>query len=334
MSQRLKPLVVLLAVLLLIAGCGAKSVTNSGASPSASPEAASANAERVIKHVRGEAKIKGTPKRIVALEWKYVEELLALGIQPVGVADIAGYKKWISAKPELAANVQDVGTRQEPSLELITSLKPDLIIAAGNRVKNNYEQLSAIAPTLVFDQYLEDTSKNQYAEMESHFKVIADIVGKKTEADVVLADLNKSYEAAKTKLQAAGKAGTDYVLVSASSNQNAVSLRLFLDNSAAIEVLNRIGLKNAYKSQKYETNGFSTASVESLLPVQQANLLYVVQPDDNVFAKQLKDNDVWKSLTFVKESRLYPLGGDMWLYGGPGSLKLLVEKTVEQLTKK
>ncbi|UKS26307.1 iron-siderophore ABC transporter substrate-binding protein [Paenibacillus sp. HWE-109] len=334
MRQRLKPLVVLLAVLLLIAGCGAKSVTNSGASPSASPEAASANAERVIKHVRGEAKIKGTPKRIVVLEWKYVEELLTLGIQPVGVADIAGYKKWISAKPELAANVQDVGTRQEPSLEVITSLKPDLIIAAGNRVKNNYEQLSAIAPTLVFDQYLEDTSKNQYAEMESHYKVIADIVGKKTEADVVLADLNKSYEAAKTKLQAAGKAGTDYVLASASSNQNAVSLRLFLDNSAAIEVLNRIGLKNAYKSQKYETNGYSTASVESLLPVQQANLLYVVQPDDDVFAKQLKDNDVWKSLAFVKESRLYPLGGDMWLYGGPGSLKLLVEKTVEQLTKK
>ncbi len=33
-----------------------------------------------------------TPTRIVALEWVYVENLLALGIQPVGVADIDGYK--------------------------------------------------------------------------------------------------------------------------------------------------------------------------------------------------------------------------------------------------
>ncbi|MNW69967.1 hypothetical protein D3C74_491200 [compost metagenome] len=52
-----------------------------------------------------------------------------------------------------------------------------------------------------------------------------------------------------------------------------------------------------------------------------------------MFEKQLKDNAVWKGLKFVKEGRTYPLGGDMWLFGGPESAELLANKIVELLAK-
>ena len=45
---------------------------------------------RTIKHALGETKITGVPKRIVALEWLYAEDVLALGVQPVGIADMKG----------------------------------------------------------------------------------------------------------------------------------------------------------------------------------------------------------------------------------------------------
>ncbi|MGB3760615.1 MAG: ABC transporter substrate-binding protein, partial [Rivularia sp. (in: cyanobacteria)] len=67
-----------------------------------------------------------TPSRVVALGWVYVEDLLALGIQPVGVADIEGYQKFVNIQPQLAASVVDVGTRAEPNLEAIAQLEPDL----------------------------------------------------------------------------------------------------------------------------------------------------------------------------------------------------------------
>ncbi|TMV48515.1 iron-siderophore ABC transporter substrate-binding protein [Paenibacillus mesophilus] len=327
----------MLVFVFILAGCGSSSPApadnKQGAAPSANNSGTNAApATKSIQHAMGTTDIKGTPSKIVILEWSYAESLLAVGMQPVGLADINGYKKWVNAKPELAANVVDVGTRQEPNLEIIASLKPDLIVTTTARSKTSYDKLKAIAPTIVFDPSSEQASKDMYADMINSLKTIADIVGKSAEADKVVKDLDKTYEDAKAKLKAASKEGAEIVLTQAYSNQNAAVLRIFTDNSSVVQIYTKLGLKNVYKPEKFESQGFATASVESLPAVQKANFLYVVQNDDNVFEKQLKDNAVWKGLAFVKENRTYSLGGDMWLFGGPLSIKNIVDKTVSLLT--
>ncbi|MEF3302725.1 ABC transporter substrate-binding protein [Paenibacillus sp. GYB003] len=343
MFKLVKPITLLVALLLILAGCGASSGSPSsapadGKQGSAAPAGANpgtaAPATRTIEHAMGTAEIKGTPSRIVILEWTYAENLLALGIQPVGLADIAGYKKWVNAKPEPAATVVDVGTRQEPNMEVIMSLKPDLIVTTTIRAKTSYDKLKAIAPTIVFDPYSEKASKDLYAAMLDSFKLMADIVGKSAEADKVIRDLDKLYADARAKLKAAGKEGAEFVLTQAYSNQNAAVFRLMTENSAVSQIYGKLGLKNAYKPEKFESQGFATTSVEALPAVQNANFIYAVQSDDNVFEKQLKDNSVWKGLAFVKENRTYAIGGDMWLFGGPLSVSKIVDKTVSVLTAK
>lgn len=42
-----------------------------------------------------------------------------------------------------------VGTREQPNLEVISSLQPDLIIADAERHKGIYKDLQQIAPTIV-----------------------------------------------------------------------------------------------------------------------------------------------------------------------------------------
>lgn len=86
------------------------------------------NEVRIIKHAMGETEIAGTPERIVALEWSASEILLTMGVQPIAVADIEGMKKFL--RPEgLSSDITDIGTVQEPNLEAIAELEPDLIIA-------------------------------------------------------------------------------------------------------------------------------------------------------------------------------------------------------------
>lgn len=346
-NRRISLFIVLSVMLVLLAACGknnnekdgaqagSPSVSAPTATESASPaspasESPAADAERSIQHVLGATKVKGTPSKIVVLEWTYAEDLLSLGVQPAGVADIENMKKNVSLPTELEADVQDVGTRQEPNLEAIAALEPDLIIGVKFRHEATYDQLSAIAPTLLFNPYPEEGNGDQYQEMVSTFKTIADVVGKTAEADAVLADLQTTYDVAKAKLAAAGKEGQSIVLAMAYTNQNAVTFRLTTDNGLAIKIMENIGLKNAYKSEQFEGYGFSTKDVEALTTLQDADYLHIT--NDDAVGDMLSKNAVWTGLKFVKENRTYALGGDTWPYGGPHSAKIMAERAANALT--
>ncbi|CAM4277344.1 ABC transporter substrate-binding protein [Paenibacillus tarimensis] len=292
------------------------------------------NGPITINTVKGEVTLDKPAERIVSLEWTYTEDLLAVGVQPVGHADIEGYKNWYSIPQELSAEVTDVGTRQEPNLELITSLSPDLIIVPDYRSAANYDQLAAIAPTIVFGPYpAEDAGYDQYEEMESTFREIAKAVGKEAEAEQVLANMQEAFAAAADKIKAAGKEGHKVVLTQAWSTNNVPEFRLFTDNSLAAQILEKIGLENAWESDKFEVYGFSTNSVEALSKIEDASLLHMVQDEDNIFENQLKDNAVWNAYPFVKEGRVYALGGDTWPFGGPLAAEVFAAKTADLLSQ-
>ncbi|MEZ4640311.1 MAG: ABC transporter substrate-binding protein [Caldilineaceae bacterium] len=312
-------------LLALLAGCAAP------ASPADTPAAdATTPAEPVtITHALGQTTIPATPQRIVALEWTYVEDLLALGIQPIGVADIVGYESWVQIPVTLAEDVVDVGTRQAPNLETLARLQPDLILAPSFRVAEIYDELSAIAPTLTFDPYPTDESVTQYAEMRQTFRTIADVVGRQTEAEAVLVGMDATFDAARSQIEAAGRLGEPFALAQA-FGQDTVQVRLFTGNAMAVEIVEQIGLENAWADAAFQQYGFSTVSVETLPDLGSLNFFYVVQADNDVFAREAIA-PVWQSLAFVEEGRAYALGGDTWLFGGPLSAEVLVQTILSAL---
>ncbi|MFF2910609.1 ABC transporter substrate-binding protein [Paenibacillus sp. NPDC057934] len=340
MHKRLLSVVMLIVVILVAAGCGSNNTTNSATNDKAKSNATAENSGSetasgpiVLKDAKGEVKLDKPAQKVVVLEWTFTEDVIALGVQPVGNADNENYKLYVTSEASLDANVTDVGTRDEPNLETIAALKPDLIIANAPSNEAIYDQLKSIAPTLIFSLYPAEGQGNQYTLMEDTFKTIAAALGKTAEGDKVLADLDAHYADAKTKLAAAGKEGLNYVLTQAYSYQNAATMRLFTDNSLAVQTLDRIGLKNDWKPDNFESYGFSTSTVEALPAVQDTNLLYIVQKDDDIFTKTLKDNSVWNGLTFVKEKRTYALDSATWVFGGPISSKVIVDEVVKTLTK-
>ncbi|SFF23871.1 iron complex transport system substrate-binding protein [Paenibacillus catalpae] len=336
---------ILAAMMVFLAACGGGNNSNNGGNNKEASEQASTNAnanastntasedtaERSIKHALGETKITGTPKKVVVLEWTYAEDLIALGVQPAGVADVKGYGEWYGAiDPKLDAAVVDVGTRQEPSIETITSLDPDLIIGVSFRHEAIYDQLSAIAPTLIFNPYPEEGGLDQYSEMEQTFTAIADALGKKADGEKVLADLHTFYDDSKAKLASAGKEGQEIVFTQAWTNEGVATFRLFTDNSMAMAILAKVGLKNAHQDSAFQQYGYSETDIEGLTKTPNASVLYTTSATDTVFSELLPNNEVYKNLNFAKENRVYDMKG-IWPFGGPLSAKLLVERTLEAL---
>ncbi|WP_163573746.1 ABC transporter substrate-binding protein [Fodinicola feengrottensis] len=159
----------------------ALALTGCGSAPSTSDSAAGAVR---VTDANGTQSLKAPAKRVVALEWSYGEDLLALGVQPVGVADIAGYNTWVTAGSRFVPSTKDVGKRQEPSLDAIYQLKPDLIVTDADRVTpNSLAALKKIAPTLVFDAYVKP---DHLTGALNSFRQLGTAVGRTSQAQAVV----------------------------------------------------------------------------------------------------------------------------------------------------
>ncbi|MGW8442326.1 ABC transporter substrate-binding protein [Paenibacillus sp. S33] len=333
MKKGLIGILLLMVFTLTLAGCGAddKASDKDQAPTSGSKPTDTATGPVTVKHNRGAITLNKPAQRVVVLEWTFTEDLIALGVQPVGNADNANYKVYVTPEAALDSSVIDVGTRNEPNLEAIAALKPDLIISNVDGNEAIYDQLKAIAPTIEYN--LNDGNGYDHDKMVEIFNSIAVALGKEDKAKQVLAELDQHYAEAKEKLTAAGKSDYHYILTQAFTSQNAASLRMFSDNSVVAATLAKIGMINDWKPSKVEQYGFSTVGIEALSAVQDSNFIYIVQPDDNVFGAPMKNNSVWNGLNFVKEKRTYSLSGTTWTFGGPLSSKGLVDQVVGAITQ-
>lgn len=279
-----------------------------------------------VEHALGEVCVSDTVERVVSLEWSYTEMLLSLGVQPVGVADIEGYGNWVSVPVTLDADMIDVGSRQEPNLEVIAGLAPDLILVPAFRAAENYDELSAIAPTLTFDHYPPDGASH-YQSMIDAFNVIATAIDREAEAETVLNDLQAVYDQAAEIVAEAGMADEGFILSQSYLSSETPTFRLFTDNAMAVEIIEQIGLQNAWEDVPGQY-GFSTVDFEGFASIGDVQFLYIAQPEDNEI---ITDAPVWDALPFVQSEQAYWLGGDVWLFGGPLSAITLIETVIDAL---
>lgn len=308
----------------VLAACG-----NTGGSAAGAEGAGDGGGELKIEDSETTVTLDEPAVKVVALEYSYIEDLLALGIDPVGVADKAGYHQWVTAGPRIPKSTEDVGTRQEPSIEAIQALSPDLIITDATRAATSVEQLKGIAPTLLFDPTRQDM--NQWTEMRTTFSEIAKAVGKQERGEQVLQSLDEKLAADKQQLADAGLDGAPVALSQGFTQESAPLLRMFTPKAQAGAILGKLGLNNAWEGKPDEW-GFTTVDVEALTSVSSSHFMYVADPADNPYTGALAENPVWKGLGFVKEDRLHALDPGTWTFGGPLSCELVADEVVKALT--
>lgn len=318
-------IILLLLGMLVLTGCmQEKTETKASESNKTAKETIS------IEDGFGKQEFDTVPERVIALEWSIVEELLALGIQPVGVADIENFNKWVTIDAQLDDSVVEVGLRTEPNIEEIAKLEPDVIIGKKGHQGDLKEDLEKIAPVVMYDSTSEEALEDLYADMLKTFYTTATLVGKEQEAEERVNHLENRMAEAKENIKSADLPMTDFVFTQAYSVNQAPTFRLFTPNSAVSHVLEGIGLTNKIQDQGIQSSGFVETNVEGVSNYEEALFIHTVQKDDPLF-DNLAGNEAWKSLHFVQEDAMYDAGAGVWTFGSVLSMETLIEHVEEAL---
>jgi iron complex transport system substrate-binding protein len=102
---------------------------------------------RTVTHARGTTRLETKPTRVVVLDTGEIDDVLSLGVVPVGIATPNGTVP--SYLADQTAGVTNIGSLDGLRLEAIAALHPDLILGSQLRVDQLYDRLAEIAPTVL-----------------------------------------------------------------------------------------------------------------------------------------------------------------------------------------
>ncbi|MCP2261041.1 iron complex transport system substrate-binding protein [Streptoalloteichus tenebrarius] len=138
---------------------------------------------RTIRHAKGETRLERRPERVVVLDTGELDNVVALGVQPVGVAYTEGSPTMPSYVGDRGGQPVTVGTNNNLNFEAIQNLRPDLILGSVLRLDAQYDKLAAIAPTVF-------TLRPGFTWKEN-FRVNAAALDRSADADRLIADYER-----------------------------------------------------------------------------------------------------------------------------------------------
>lgn len=272
---------------------------------------------RTIKHDLGTTTVKGSPTRVVALETSYVDALANMGITPVGIADDKQPVK-VTGLGDHVGKYTSVGLRSAPNLSVISSLKPDLIVADTIRDKAVYDQLKGIAPTVSFTSLgagYKDTlstdlqvavAVNRCDQMEkaisAHLKRMSAIVAgaKKASGSFIYADVTPP----------------DFSAHSA--------------NQWEPEILEQIGLHSAIATHPGSRN--LKLSLEQVFSYNPDVMFLGKDTGAGTAVDKWKSSAVYKQIKAVKSGRVYVVDGTLWsALRSMGNAEKLLQQAIDAL---
>ena len=241
--------------------------------------------------------------RIIALEWLPVELLIALGVMPMGVADIHNYNLWVK-EPQLAPSVIEIGQRTAPNKELMQQLDPSLIIVSQGYGPKS-DQLTSIAPVL--SVIANDGTGHPLQQAIASLHKLADYLGLQAQAASHL----QHYQQILAQTRESLKSATDQpVLLFSFLDKHHVLV--FGEGSLLEEVMSDVGLTNAWDGEKNYW-GSVTVGIERLASIQNARALCFDHGSENILAEVAK-TPLWQSLSFVRQKQLSVVPA-VWFYG-------------------
>lgn len=256
--------------------------------------------------------------RLACLEWASAELVTSLGIQPVAVADLKGYRDWVVA-PQMSDECLDLGSRGEPNLEVLLKLKPDMIVSAyGYGLEEG--PFARIAPLHTVAFY-DGTGRAPYRQAESETLRLGERLRLEAEARKVIESTAAAIS--KAKMMLADRGDGPLAVVSMFDDRH---VRVYGRASLFQDVLDRLGLTNAWTGETGSW-GFSTMGIEELVAIGDARLISL-DPIPQHVKIRIEQSTLWKSLPCVRAGNVTTIP-PVWPFGGLAAAarfaKLLVQ---------
>ncbi len=270
-----------------------------------------------VKDAKGEFTLDKTPSRVVVLEYSFVDALAQVGVSPVGVADDNKIDRILPQVREKIAAWQSVGTRSQPSLEVIASLKPDLIIADPSRHTAVFEELKKIAPTVMFDSRHESYQEN----LETAQK-IGDLVGKSAEMKAKINEHNDYIANIAKNLGVQGKKASF-----GTSREDKFNIQN--DNGYVGSFLTTLGFA---PTKLNSDQALVEINLEQLV-MEKPEYLFIAHYRDESIARKWEAEPLWKAIPAVKANHVYSVDSDMWARGRGLEASKIMAKQIEDFVK-
>lgn len=277
-------------------------------------------AQTTITDSRGTQTFAEIPQRVIALSWAVVEQLVELDVPLLAVADPDGYGLWV-VQPALEPGVENVGLRNEPNVERIAELKPDLIVISDDQ-SELAPVLERIAPVVHFTLFSLD--HDNAAATRSSYMQLARLFDREDLARERLAGLDAHLDALRDEV--ARHFDGNLPKVTAISLMDQSRARVHGGNSTSEAALMALGLAPAFP-QPATTWGFVQKRVEQLGAVEDGIILNI---EPFRAADQLFPSPLWQAMPFVREHRFAGVRPS-WTFGGAFSIGYLAEAFTEAL---
>lgn len=294
--QYLKKILIALLCLMSILGTLTACNSNSNAPVDTANVQPEEDNVRIIKHAMGETKVEGTPKRIVALEFSFVDALAKFDLKPVGIADDNNPENIIEPIRTQVGDYISVGSRYEVNLEVISSLKPDLIIGDIKRNKEIYESLQEIAPTILLDSF-----SAGYEESKDTLPIIGDAVGQGERVNEILKSHNAVIEKYKKMIP---KEEKRTVLPAVANDKG---LWGHSEVSFTGSLLESVGLENGIESDQ----AYNEMTLEQLLKFNP-DVLFIMTSGEKTVIDEWKNSPLWQELSAVQNNQIFFVERNKW----------------------
>lgn len=155
--------------------------------------ATGALADVTVETAQGPVTLPEAPAKVAVLDLGVADTMMALGVTPAAVPD----KLYLDHLQPLAEQAAPIGTLQEPNLEKLAAVAPDLIVVA-NRSAVKKDAVAQVAPAI--DMTVDGAGL--IGDAKARLTALAALFGKEAEGEALTASLDE-------KLAALTEAGRD-----------------------------------------------------------------------------------------------------------------------------
>ncbi|WP_182084055.1 ABC transporter substrate-binding protein [Aureimonas sp. ME7] len=261
------------------------------------------------------------PRRIACLDYALAETLLLLGLTPLAVMAAADWDTWV-VEPKLPPSVADLGASQEPNLERLAALRPDLVLST-DYVAMAEPAVARIAPVERLTIY--GAGPEPLLRSREITTILGRRLGLAREAEAALAGFDARLAALRAKLP---PRTPPLLLVSFMDTRH---VRVYGRASLYGNTLDQLGLTNAFAG---EVNpwGFATLGIERLAEMGEARLVsFAPEPPD--LNRVLPQSPLWTALPFVREGRISRLPAVL-MFGALPSAARFAELLTRELAER
>ncbi|MCY1590746.1 ABC transporter substrate-binding protein [Staphylococcus pettenkoferi] len=260
-----------------------------------------------IKHAAGTTQIPEVIESAVALEYSFVDALVALDVNVTGVADDGDSANLIDPIRNQVGDYVSAGERLNPDFDAIKKAEPQLIIADQDRHKDMYDDLTQIAPTILVKSF--DANYNENLDA---FRIIGKAVSKEDKAQEVMKQHEDKINDYKDQISLDTDQTTLPIVV---TNDGVVAHSVktyvgsFLESLDFKPALTKEVVEN---SSEYMGADYLELDYKQLSEVNPERLFIMVEDENSDEVKALQNSEAWSHVDAVEKARVHFVNRETW----------------------